>query len=553
MGACGSTNEKNYNQVNQNGGSNANVASSYVKQQGKQPVANNQFAKQPTIFPKGSAVLLRKIQGKVVTMDKLKRRVELYVNLLKVNTQGVYSAELYVHERKNVVKIATIPPQQTDELNQIHFKDYIEMDYYFERDQSLELVLIENNRNKFSIIEKIAKLASTLKNSLISHHESGIDVEFKLIPIKSELKCVKFDIELLNASKENASLNSTFSNKELFYVMRNKNDGVTYRGVYKSEEQKNFKFNKVNILEDDLYLGEDSKPFKIEIYESNNPYPLTFCEVSMNDIHKYEGLLPLNGSDCLLGVKVEVIEQLDFMQLLKRGLQVSMMIGIDFTGSNGNPNDRLSLHYCQGTEPNQYERAIRACGNILAYYDSDQSFPLFGFGGVPNGRSNVEHCFPLNFTSNPCVNGVNEMIQIYKESLRKAELSGPTYFAPLLNNIADFTTKSPEGVYFILMILTDGEICDMKETVDAIIRCSKLPMSIIIIGVGNSSFSAMEQLDGDDMPLRNDYGACVIRDIVQFVPFANFEKDASRLAEEVLKELPGQIELYYRNKELNIS
>jgi hypothetical protein len=35
------------------------------------------------------------------------------------------------------------------------------------------------------------------------------------------------------------------------------------------------------------------------------------------------------------------------------------------------------------------------------------------------------------------------------------------------------------------MIVTDGEIYDMQETSDMIVEVSELPLSIIIIGVGN--------------------------------------------------------------------
>jgi hypothetical protein len=41
-----------------------------------------------------------------------------------------------------------------------------------------------------------------------------------------------------------------------------------------------------------------------------------------------------------------------------------------------------------------------------------------------------------------------------------------------------------------------------------------LPISIIIVGVGNEDFSNMVRLDGDDMSLREN-----ISDIVQFVKF----------------------------------
>ena len=38
----------------------------------------------------------------------------------------------------------------------------------------------------------------------------------------------------------------------------------------------------------------------------------------------------------------------------------------------------------------------------------------------------------------------------------------------------------------------------MDATKDAIFRCANLPMSIIIVGVGNADFGKMEILDGDD-------------------------------------------------------
>ena len=38
----------------------------------------------------------------------------------------------------------------------------------------------------------------------------------------------------------------------------------------------------------------------------------------------------------------------------------------------------------------------------------------------------------------------------------------------------------------------------MEATKRAIVDASKLPMSIIIVGVGGADFDAMEELDGDD-------------------------------------------------------
>lgn len=58
----------------------------------------------------------------------------------------------------------------------------------------------------------------------------------------------------------------------------------------------------------------------------------------------------------------------------------------------------------------------------------------------------------------------------------------------------------------------------MDKTVDLLCASSTLPISIIIVGVGNADFGNMKRLDGDQ-GLINSYGVRAPRDIVQFVPY----------------------------------
>ncbi len=54
----------------------------------------------------------------------------------------------------------------------------------------------------------------------------------------------------------------------------------------------------------------------------------------------------------------------------------------------------------------------------------------------------------------------------------------------------------------------------MDQTILQVVRASSLPMSIIIVGVGNADFSSMETLDGDNKRLTIN-GQTAARDIVQ--------------------------------------
>ncbi|TNN71132.1 Copine-2 [Liparis tanakae] len=91
----------------------------------------------------------------------------------------------------------------------------------------------------------------------------------------------------------------------------------------------------------------------------------------------------------------------------------------------------------------------------------------------------------------------------------------------------------------------------MDETRHEIVQASKLPMSIIIIGVGNADFIAMEFLDGDASVLRSNAGEEAVRDIVQFVPFRDFRNAPKEtLAKSVLAELPQQVTQYFKQRNL---
>ena len=90
-------------------------------------------------------------------------------------------------------------------------------------------------------------------------------------------------------------------------------------------------------------------------------------------------------------------EKCSFLDYVHSGCQISLIIAIDFTMSNGNPNDLESLHYFDPQNPNEYMQAIKAVGEILQYYDSDKKIPVYGFGAkLPPYHDIVSQCFALN-------------------------------------------------------------------------------------------------------------------------------------------------------------
>ena len=93
----------------------------------------------------------------------------------------------------------------------------------------------------------------------------------------------------------------------------------------------------------------------------------------------------------------------------------------------------------------------------------------------------------------------------------------------------------------ILLILTDGIVNDLQETVDAIIKAGNLPLSIIIVGIGDADFAEMDMLDADHKPLYSEkLEKHMDNDIVQFVPYYTFKDDPRELARRTLEEIPMQ-------------
>ncbi len=266
-----------------------------------------------------------------------------------------------------------------------------------------------------------------------------------------------------------------------------------------------------------------------------------------------------------------------FLSYIREGTEIEFCTAIDFTGSNGDPNMASSLHHHSTDRPNQYQLAIRAVGPVLEGYDSNQEFPLFGFGAQKYG--NVYHSFSMNGDeTNPCVHGLAGIEETYLRSLTEAKtshqiygknkstlnhqsfiFSGPTYFSPTIHRVIELARATPQSTtqqkYFVLLMITDGVINDTDATIEALRIASELPISIIIVGVGNADFSTMDALDGDD-------GKLGFRDIVQFVPLRDYLPgshfytiaDAEKIQESVgkalLEEIPYQFLSFYAGKNL---
>ncbi|KAM1640345.1 hypothetical protein ACFX1X_010604 [Malus domestica] len=248
-------------------------------------------------------------------------------------------------------------------------------------------------------------------------------------------------------------------------------------------------------------------------------------------------------------------EQFSFVDYISSGFELNFMVAVDFTGSNGDPRKPESLHYIDPYgRLNSYQQVITEVGQVIQFYDADKSFPAWGFGGrTANGT--VSHCFNLNGNASESeVVGVEGIMAAYANALRNVALSGPTLFGQVVNRAAEIAARSlssNNNKYYVLLIITDGILTDLQETKDALVRASNLPLSILIVGVGNADFKQMEILDADNgQRLESSTGRIATRDIVQFVPMRDVQSGQISVVQGLLEELPGQFLSYMRSMDI---
>mmetsp|Transcript_5176 Transcript_5176/g.9026 ORF Transcript_5176/g.9026 Transcript_5176/m.9026 type:complete len:682 (-) Transcript_5176:1507-3552(-) len=262
-------------------------------------------------------------------------------------------------------------------------------------------------------------------------------------------------------------------------------------------------------------------------------------------------------------LKCERFQKPTFLDYVAGGCEIGFAVAIDLTASNKPVSNPKSLHHYAPGVFNPYMQAIISIGAVLEYYDSDQMFPMYGFGArLPWKNNEKSHCFALNFdpNENAEVKGIQGILDTYMRAVSAVVLSGPTLFSEVIQAAckrAQRPLTQARQHYDILLIITDGIIDDMDKTVLSIIECSKLPMSIIIVGVGDADFTSMNVLDSDTSRLGSKALGYVERDIVQFVPFRDFvdtdsrEIDQFKFAKSLLEEIPAQVLSYFESRHIN--
>jgi len=527
-------------------------------------------------------------QQQDLSQSHLKEKVELFISCKDLvqkdfNSQSDPFVVLSIRDRRGSFnEIGRTETIQDDPYPK--FATQFKLDYYFEEEQVLRfdvydedkkgsphlrdhdfigsctLILGELLHEKGQVMSKklLNKKKMNITNKKSKRYSSLTVTAEKVSTVGNEMISLSF------AMKGLPKMDGLFGKSDPYFTLsRTREDGKSVV-VHKSEVIKsnlNPNFAVFSIESQKLCNCDAYRPITITVYDwdkSGSDDLIGRVETNLNELAaKPLGMdikrtKPNKSYGRINVTSFKRTPMASFLEYMQGGAEISLLAAIDFTGSNGHPKDARSLHNIYSGRPSQYQMAIRQIGNVVSAYDFDKKFPVWGFGAHYGGS--VKHDFALNWNEqNPEVEGIYGIEKVYLDGIasQKFQLSGPTLFEPILRKAYGCAkaAHSQQGLqYMILLILTDGIINDMPRTKDLIVAMANenLPISIIIVGIGNADFSKMDALDGDEHGLTNSKGQRAKRDIVQFVPMNQYKQSLAELSKQTLMEVPKGFLSYTR-------
>ncbi|VDO41300.1 unnamed protein product [Onchocerca flexuosa] len=169
-----------------------------------------------------------------------------------------------------------------------------------------------------------------------------------------------------------------------------------------------------------------------------------------------------------------------FLDYITSGTQLHLAVAVDFSSELNicNVNDIRTFDV-------DFECTLRGVVNILRNYNPSKSFPTFGLGARIPPLYNNSDVFHLNFDVEPYCNGIEGILEAYRNARRSVMLSDRAEYLPVVNAVAELAKNAgrPGYHYFVLLVfVSHNSIANPQRLMDAIMDVTKAPISIIFLG-----------------------------------------------------------------------
>ena len=285
------------------------------------------------------------------------------------------------------------------------------------------------------------------------------------------------------------------------------------------------------------------------------------------------------------GAEIEV--QLERSKILNykkfSNIDLKVHFAFDFGANNGHIYTPNSYHYLgEGSNSgklssmnshlsglNPYQKVMVGIYQSLQGMVCDNSIGLYGFSGSKDPNQNSKYGFSLQSSSSNSTDNqiktIEQALNLYTSSAEKMTMLGPTRLGPTISNISKqiknsgssaqdykINSKSKRNNYHFVVILTNGEVTDVSQTIDAILENIKDPVSFLVLGVGTHTFVECAVLDGNEYILTNSTKTITSENrvnvgFVRMEDYLNVEgqTDIENLMDACVADLPGQMAEYF--------
>ena len=286
--------------------------------------------------------------------------------------------------------------------------------------------------------------------------------------------------------------------------------------------------------------------YKVKVYERitvlsslvNSPNSKYERKVDENNIDSEIISIQLDKNNGNLENKTNTL-----FDYFKSGVKFSCFISADFSNSEKNPSLLENK--------DNYKRIYKKISDIIANYTKKHLFYSYGFNAKIKNSLSDESIFNLN------LNGKDSSIYIMDEVLKNFEKCLNTNSIISLKNInlSPIIKKITKDIYKLYnlryynvsFVIIRGNIDknDIQKTIDAIIESSYLPLTTIVIGLGNIDYTETRKIIYSNKKL-SSIGMQKLRNNVLFAALiGDFSNNVEELINWCLIELSKQIISFY--------
>lgn len=267
---------------------------------------------------------------------------------------------------------------------------------------------------------------------------------------------------------------------------------------------------------------------------------------------KSAGVIKIADSDIRKGYS--------FSEYLFGGLDLSIIFCVGFTEEGSGS----SSHKLSSKEKNDYELIMSLLSPGFQYYSKNKNIDLYGYGAdtrFPNAdgetwNNKISNFFPCSGDLEISRTDLKDVLKDYRKTLGHCQLCSPAVFAPCLEfiipRIEANLEKNPDN-YTTVVFLANESDKGMAKTLDWMVKASNLPLSILILGIGDADFSEFGIFTKDTRKLIGSNLEHIKRDFVNFMKFDGkaVRKNPAQFVEKIFSALPTQIIEYYEMVDRN--